>query len=216
MSLLNPLKQLGPALPAVLVLAAALAARGQTGAPASTASAPLALKAAVQPGEIIGNEQVLRQFITCGTNRFMFVLPPGLRNETQSLNSILLSSRDSRFYVTVGVFDAGEDDLASAEIEVKGKQVPNRFPGAAKVEQFTTTVAGREAKGVQLRQPVPQVGERFVRIVLVAISGTIVEFTLNSATNSSAQAIQTLDKILVTFRASENGRIEIPRMTDKS
>jgi hypothetical protein len=197
------------------MLAAALAARAQTNA-VWTPVAPPALAAAVQPGEIIGNEQVCREFLNCGTNRFMFVLPPGLRSETQGPNSILLTGRDGGCYLTVAVFGAGQDDPASEEVEAKCKQIPSRFPGATKVEQFNMMVAGREAKGVQLRQQLPKVGERIVRVVWASFPGAMVEFTLNSSAASASQTIQTMDGILVSFRAGENGKIEIARRTAKS
>src|SRR5690349_6546285 len=59
------------------------------------------LTTALVPGEIIGQNQVYRNFMAVGTNKFMFVMPEGIRMETPNNNTIVLAPRDMSWHLTI-------------------------------------------------------------------------------------------------------------------
>ncbi len=172
------------------------------------------LAVSLLPGEIIGRERVIRALIKTGTNEFMFVLPEGLRSQSPSEGTIMLTSRDMNSYVSIRSIGA-----ASAQLGLKEalrERIISEHPQASNLEDCTTMVAGQEGAGLQLRLARSDVGDRLMRIVWVPFQAGVMEFTLNASNTSAAAAQGALDMVLLTFRSNERGKIEIVRRSDKT
>ena len=195
------------------LLTAAAAAQSTNTCNTSGIQVP-SLTSTIEAGEILGREQVLRQRIRCGTNEFAFVVPGTLRAEISPDGGIVLGSADLTYYVTirrVGI----ELDKAGLEAALQ-EQITGQYADAINPEGFTTIVAGRVGTGVLLRQEVPKVGLRFVRVLWVPFKAGVLEFALNSDARCTADSQSAFDMILLTFRSNEQGKVEIIKRSDKS
>jgi hypothetical protein len=96
------------------------------------------------------------------------------------------------------------------------ERIAGQYAGANSLEGFTVGVADQEGTGFQLRQELPGVGSRLVRILWVPFKAGVMEFALNADAKNSAAGRAALDMILLTFRSNERGRLEIIAHSDKS
>ena len=166
------------------------------------------------PGETVGHEQVIRGLIRSGTNEFMFVVPEGLRTQTSSEGSIVLTGRDVSYYLSIRI--VGPAPAGPGLKEVLREHVANQFPNVSGLEEFTTMVAEREGTGFQLRQELPKVGDRLIRVLWLPFKAGILEFALNADSNSASEGQGAFDMILLTFRSNERGKLEVVRRSEKT
>jgi hypothetical protein len=167
-----------------------------------------------QAGEHVGQQQVIRGLIRSGTNTFMFVLPEGVRAETSSEGRIVLTSWDVRYFLCIGI--VGPPLAEPGLKEALRQRIASHYPNARNLEEFAATVADREGTGFQLRQALPGVGDRLIRIVWVPFRAGLLEFTLNADSGSASAGQGTIDMILLTFRSDERGKIEIVRRSENT
>ena len=172
------------------------------------------LAVTLQPGELVGHEQVIREFIRSGTSEFMFVVPEGLGSKTPSAGMIVLTSCDMRYYVSIRI--AGPSPTNSGLKEALRERIASQYPHLSGLDAFTTTVADQEGTGFQLRQALPGVGGRLIRIIWVPFEAGVLEFALNADNNSASAGKGALDNILLTFRSNERGKLEIVKRSDKT
>jgi hypothetical protein len=172
------------------------------------------LAVTLQAGEYVAQQQVIRALIASGTNTFMFVVPEGLRVQPSSEGRVVLTSRDMSYFLCLGI---AAPPLAEAGLkEALRQRIASHYPNARNLEEFAATVADREATGFQLRQALPGVGGRLVRILWLPFKAGVLEFTLNADSSSASAGQDALDMILLTFRSDELGKIEIVRRSDKT
>jgi hypothetical protein len=177
-------------------------------------SAP-ALAVALQPGELVGHEQVVRAHLQSGTNEFMFVVPQGMRVERDEAGRTILIGPQMTYYVSVRLVA-----LPSRDRELQGAlrdQVVRDYPGAGSPEEISITVADRLGTGFELRQELGGgMAPREVRTLWVPFKAGAVEFALNSDAHSLPAARAAFDFILLTFRSNEHGKIEYLPRSDKT
>ncbi len=173
-----------------------------------------ALAVTVQPGEIVGNEQVFRGILRSGTNEFVFVQPEGLRTKTSPEGTIVLISGDMSYYVSIRLIGPPLDGpgLKAALRE----RIASQYPRASSLEESAVTVAERKGTELQLRQEVASVGSRLVRILWVPFNAGVVEFVLNADADHPSAGQGAFDTILLTFRSNERGRAEIITRSDRT
>ena len=196
-----------------MLWAAGVAGQATNGPGLGTSQTP-ELAVTLLPGEPVGQEQVVRGLLKSGTNEFMFVVPNGLRTETPREGRILLISRDMKCYVSIRIVGP-----PSANLELKEalrEQITSQYPGASSLEEFTATVADRPGAGFQLRQELPGLAARRVTVLWVPFKAGVLEFALNTDSDSASAGRGAFDMILLTFRSNERGRIEIVRRSDKT
>jgi hypothetical protein len=169
-----------------------------------------------QPGEIVGHEQVVRNFITCGTNQFLFVMPPNVRAERAEAQTLTLTSTDGQYYLSLRLLGASAASASTNQAQARREKTLARYQNAEKIEDFSMNIGGREAAGLQLQQTLPIAGTRCVRVVWVPCRLGTLEFTLNSDAKRTKAALQALDNVLLTLRQDEGGKLEIVRRTEQS
>jgi hypothetical protein len=196
-----------------MLLAAGATAQTTNGLALQTNTNP-ALVVTLQPGEIVGREQVIREFVRLGTNEFLFVAPPELRSHPPAENTIPLISGDLKYWVNIGFVERSDNDRGLKE--ALRERITSRYPNAGNREEVTTTVADHEATGFQFQQEPPGTGPRLIRILWVPFKAGVIEFVLNTDAKSVTAGRAALDMILLTFRSNERGSLEIVRRSDKS
>ena len=196
-----------------MLLVAGAAAQTANSLVFETNSAP-GLAITLQPGEIVGHEQIVRALLKSGTNEFMFVVPEGLGIQNASEGLILMSSRDRRYYASVRLVEPRP--AAAGLKEALQEQIASQYPGVSRWEEFAATVADREGIGAHLTQELPGVAARQVRILWVPFKAGVVEFFLAAQSDNLSTAQGAFDMILLTFRSNERGKLEFVRRSDKS
>ena len=173
-----------------------------------------ALALTLQPGEMVGQQQIMRALLKSGTNQFLFVVPEGLGIQNVDEGKIVLSSRDMKYYASVRI--VAPRPAADGLKEALQEAIAGLYPGVSHLEEFAATVANREGIGACLRQESPGVALRQVRILWVPFKAGVVEFTLVAQSDNLRAAQGAFDMILLTFRSNEGGRLEYVRRSDKS
>jgi hypothetical protein len=195
---------------------ATLAVVGQTNPVALVREVPRFLEATLQPGETVGNEQVLRCFISCGTNRFVFVMPPAVRTRTGCAETLTLESNDGAYLLNLRILGPGPARLDAGGQLARETEWLGQWPEPRRFERFTTTVSGRAAQGLELRLGLPALGERLRRCVWVPCNAGVLEFSLDASSQRASAALQALDTMLLTFRSNERGELEIIPRSDRT
>lgn len=205
------------ALLASMVLLGGISAQAQFINNAGSADTrPQLIQASVRPGEIVGNEQVMRAFIRCGTNEFLFVLPPDLHTEAINPDTLVLAGPGSRYFLKFSILGSRGGDSAEAQTQVRKENALAQYPNALNLEDFTTTVAGRAAQGLQLAHKSPTMADYVTRIVWVPCQGGVLEFTLTADAQTTKLARQAMDQVLLTFQTNEKGKLEIVRRPEQT
>ena len=200
-------------LAAALLFAAEV--RSQTaGGVGASSNQPPKLVVSLYPGEFVGHEQVIRQFIRCGTNEFVFVVPDGLRTQAKPDGAIVMTAGDMSYHVCIRI--AAPLPAVPEIREALQDRIAGQYVGAKSLEGFTFNVADREGTGFELRQELPELGHRLVRILWVPFKAGLMEFTLIANAKNAEAGRVALGMILLTFRSNEQGRLEIVERSDKS
>ena len=186
-------------------------------AESNPAETPLqSLDITVKPGEVVGQEQVIRYAIQSGTNQFIFNLPPEVRSERVNNAGLVLQSTDSRFCLSFRILQAVAADSAAAATEARKAAALEHFTNTRDLEDFGLTIADRPAQGIQFRHTQPTVGDRLVKIIWVPCAAGVLEFTLNADATKLNLANAALDGVLLTFRSNESGKLEVVRRAENS
>jgi len=199
--------------PALLVLAALLAGNA---AAQTLASNPPPAKATMtlRAGEMVGNEQIIRQFIRAGANEFAFVLPAEVRPDETPEGAPVLASRDRSYYLSVRLTTPSHP-LPELRQTLK-ERVASQYPDALNLEDYTAWADGHEGAGFQLQQRQPQVGIRLIRILQVPFKAGVMEFILNADARNALAGQAALEMVLLTFSSNEHGPLEIIPRSDKT
>jgi hypothetical protein len=166
------------------------------------------------PGEVVGNEQVIRALVRNGTNQFIFVVPDGLRGQVKAEGTFVMISRNMGYSVSVRVIEPAPPQPRLAE--ALEEQIRREYPQANSLAAFTTTVADQQGTGIQVRQTLAGLRPRLVRVLWVPLRAGLIEFTLDADNTYAATAQAALDMVLLTFRSNEGGRVSIVRRSDKT
>ena len=96
----------------------------------------------VEHGEFIGDEQLRRLFVTCGTNQLGMLVPTGLRADLSRADRVTLTAPDMSYYLTVKIKET-EFRSQNSEFWIQDsgfrsrlqQQVLEHFPGAMLTEE---------------------------------------------------------------------------------
>ena len=209
---LRPLRLVSALAPAMLFAAGALAQPLDNSVLMTNETPGLAVT--LQAGEYVGQRPVIRGLITSGTNSFMFVVPEGLRAETSSEGKVVLTSWDVRYFLSIEI--VGPPPSEPGFKEALRQHIASHSPNVSHLEELAVTVAEREGTGFQMRQALPGVGDRLIRIIWVPFNAGVLEFTLNADRAMASAGQGALDMILLTFRSNERGKIEFVKRSDKT
>jgi hypothetical protein len=179
-----------------------------------TNSSPL--QVLLKHGETVGNNQVQRAFLTCGTNKYVFIVPSGFRADASSPNKILMTDADNNCFITLrfGESTAAPDQpLGTTACRA---EVLNRYPTAKISHEFTALVANHSGPAFDLNWNNPSGVEQSAQVIFIPFSAGLMEFDLLTSSNKFNDGRNILTVLLGSIQNNEEGTIEIIPLPDHS
>jgi hypothetical protein len=194
------------------------AARGYGGelpAQAPVSQTPLQISIA---NEAPGRQPVFRAYLTSGTNKFAFLVPGGfvMDANTTAGNAISLINGDYNCWLTVRLLGQSPDVAAAPDPETCRQWLLSRHPGAKILEEFSLTAADRSGPAFNAQWETSGGSLQSARVAFIPSAAGILEFSLLAGADKLPRHIASLNTVLVSFRASVNGKLEVPPLSDKS
>jgi hypothetical protein len=174
------------------------------------------LQVALKRGETVGNNQVQRAFLMCGTNKYVFIVPSGFRADASSPNKILITDAGNNCFITLRF---GESTLAPGQplgIAACRAEVLNRYPTAKISREFTALVANHSGPAFDLIWNNPSGVEQSAQVIFIPFSAGVMEFDLLTSSNKFNDGRNILTVLLGSIQNNEEGTIEIIPLPDHS
>jgi len=181
-------------------------------APAADLWRPLEVK--FQPGEFLGNRQIVRERIQCGTNEFMLVVPEDTRAEFRPNDTIAITSSDGTFFITFRIAAYAPDEPIPQPCIPES--LLEEYPFATNIDKFGVSVAGRPGAAVSFKYARSRLAWRQAKIIRVPCKAGVLEFTLDADEGHAKTAGYLFQGLLLTFRSDERGKIKIIPFSNKS
>lgn len=157
-----------------------------------------------------------RAYVTAGTNKFAFLMPPGYRPEASDPDKLTLFSTDHNcllIWRNLGHVLSGSSELDPAQCR---ELLSRRQPAVKILEEFSLGALGRLGPAFDLRWNATGGGPRRERIVFIPAQAGVMEFSLVSSLEKFEAARPDFDYLLVSFRASDaNGKLVVPILSDR-
>ena len=201
----------------VLCLLGALNANGQTPAPAPAATnAPPPITVRQEREVVPGMDPIYRIYVTAGTNRFALLTPNGFRASADPQAGVVTLSHAAggcnlRFQLG-GPMPADAKELKA---EMLREPLLARYPGARVLDEFTVTAAGHSGPAFDLNWPAPSGLPLFIRAAFVPSDAGILEFTMTTSPAKARESHPVFNAFLLTFRASQGGKLEVTPLSNK-
>ncbi|MFA6543071.1 MAG: hypothetical protein WCS99_01515 [Limisphaerales bacterium] len=186
---------------------------------ATPASAP-AFKLATTRHEVEGLGHYFRAVATVGTNQFAFIVPKGYLMRLDEANRQLRAvEQDDKCAITVRLIGTPTNavDKAGGDLkaEVFRELVLQRFPSAKITEEITLSAAGRSGPAFDLTWKNESGLGLQSRIAFISSPAGIIEFHLLTSGTEMQEFRYALNSLMLTLRFSENGRLELPELSNK-
>ncbi len=163
-------------------------------------------------------QPVYRAYVTAGTNKFAFLLPGGFRMDAKSLaqNTITLVNTDYTCWITFRI--AGPVPIGAKELDPKPCReiLLSQHPGATILEEFSLGAASQSGPAFDLHWETSGGVAQAARAVFIPSAAGILEFSLLASRGNLSKFRGSFNSLLVSFRASVDGKLEIPPLPDKS
>lgn len=192
-------------------------AMGQTVPPSTNAPA---FSLATTKHELEGIGHYFRAVATMGTNQFAFILPKGYFMRLDEANRQLRAvEREDKCSITIRLFDAPTNAVnkTTGELvpEIFRQMALQRLPSARITEDLSLSAGGqtgpafditwRNEGGISLQS----------RVAFIPTPAGVVEFHLLTSAADKEEFTYALNSLMLTFRFSVNGKIELPEMSNK-
>ena len=170
----------------------------------------------VEHGEFIGDEQLRRLFVTCGTNQLGMLVPTGLRADLSRADRVTLTAPDMSYYLTVKIKET-EFRSQNSEFWIQDsgfrsrlqQQVLEHFPGALLTEESSLEIAGKRGPLFNLRWKPAENVDRLVSVTFVASPAGLIEFSVVADRLKDAEAQNALSAMLCRLQSGERGRLKM-------
>jgi hypothetical protein len=159
---------------------------------------------------------VNRAFVTCGTNKFTFLMPEGFRLDTSDRQKVTLVSTDYNCLLTWRVQGPMSPEGTAFDHALYRNVLLSRHPGGKILEEFSLGALGRYGPAFDLRWGTSGGLARRERIMFIESLAGVVEFSLVSSLEKFEAGKQAFDAWRLSFRASDaNGKLVVPMMSNK-
>jgi hypothetical protein len=159
---------------------------------------------------------VHRGFVTCGTNKFTFLLPEGYRLETADPQKITLASADLKCLITWRLLNPMPSESTELDPAHYRELLLSRHPGGKILETFSLSAVGRHGPAFDLRWSGAGGLARRERTLFVLSTAGVLEFSLVTSLDRFDAGRQDFDAVLVSFRASDgNGKLVVPVISNQ-
>lgn len=157
-----------------------------------------------------------RAYIKAGTNKFAFLIPPGLKLETWSDGRVALVSRDYSRQITFRI--AGPAQLEGVETGSDSwfERVIVEHPKANLLKAFSALADSRRGPAYEIAfvEPVGSVRRGLVAFIPSRVA--MLEFSLVCSPEDFEAARQQFNTVMLTFRSSDpNGELHVSPLSDK-
>jgi hypothetical protein len=205
-----------------LVLCAGLflhSARGQglkTGV--SGTNAP-ATATQLEPEVVPGLPPITRVITSVGTNKFAFFAPRNFRVDASNPRKISLTSPDDMTFITVRILPplpkpAGTEKKKSLRETCRDLLLAGH-PGGKVLSEFTRTAGDCSGPAFDVQWQIPAGGVQAARVAFIPTVAGLLEFKLSTKPDRFHAATYKFNNVLLSFRVSKNGKLEIVRLSNK-
>lgn len=203
------------------LLAATVAARAQETKPvAATNAPPPAFEVKTAREELPGLGVFYRAYLNAGTNKMAFLIPRdfGLRADAER-RKVVLFDRDERCFITVqylGPVPPPEKPGAPAlKADTYRDTLLQRYPSAKVIEKFELAAGGKTGPAFDLALRDPIGAPRQFRAAFIPTAAGLVEFNLQTSVENFAAFLPAFNSLMITFRATAGGRLDIAPLSNK-
>lgn len=178
-----------------------------TNSAAAPASSPT-FSVSLRPGETIGDYQVMRAFLTAGTNEIAFTIPNGFRMDASNPDRIVLTDGSSAIFITIRLSGPPYPDAASQVDFFRGRAL-SRFPGAKIASQSSEIAANHSGPAFDLEWLSSSGSPQAARIAFIPCAAGVLEFSVLTQKANFKDADTYLSSLMVSVRTNEAGKIVI-------
>ena len=159
---------------------------------------------------------VNRAFVSCGTNKFTFLMPEGYRLESSDPQKLTLASADLKCLITFRVRNPIPPEATELDPEYFRQLLLSRHPGGKILETFSLSAVGRRGPAFDMRWDGAGGLARQERSLFVLSTAGVLEFSLISSLDRIIAGRQDFDAVVVSFRASDDrGKLVVPVISNQ-
>ena len=183
----------------------------------NAAAGPAVLQMSIVNRMLPDERPVSRAYLTAGTNKFGFLVPEGFQTDpnNKALDRISFISSEYNGWLTLHLAEpatSGDNDL---DPQFYREQLLSRYPGAKITEEFSLTAAGRSGPAFDLQKMSGGMLQS-MRVAFIPSAAGVLEFSLLASPDNFPKFGSSFNLLLLTFRASVDGKLEFPPFSDKS
>lgn len=170
--------------------------------------------------ELEGLGHYIRAVATFGTNKFAFIVPKGYFVRLDEANRQLRAvERDDRCSITVRLIGTPTNAVDKVAETLKPKAirelVVQRFPTGRITEELSLGGAGRTGPAFDLTWKNEAGLNLQSRIAFILTPAGIIEFHLLTSAAEAEEFKYALNSLMLTLRVAENGKLELPELSNK-
>jgi hypothetical protein len=179
----------------------------------------LPLTAELRQELIPGFSPVTRVIASAGTNQFAFLAPRGFRVDASDPKRIALIFTNETSFVTIRLLPplpvSPEGKPNSSVRSICKKILLSEQVGQAVTSEFSRGVDGYDGVGFNVRWAAPGFPIQSVRVVFVPTPAGLLEFRLKTSPNAFRDLSYKFNNVLLSFRSSLHGDLEIVPLSNK-
>ena len=146
-------------------------------------------------------------FVTCGSEKYTFLVPESYRVDTSDPAKVKLASADFSGMITLGL---ARDVVPGTKMDAEALQVRvlASYPEATINSQQTTCANGQAVPTLDYSWKSHTGVIRKSRTTYVPVAGGLMEFTLSASPDKFESGLAELNLVLMTFRTSSTGKFD--------
>jgi hypothetical protein len=170
--------------------------------------------------ELEGIGHYFRAVARAGTNQFAFIVPKGYFMRVDEANRQLRAvEREDKCAITVRLMatptNAVDKATASLKPEAFRELLLQRHPTARIIEELTLTAGGQAGPGFDFVWRNDTGFSLQSRIAFIPTPAGLVEFHLITGAADKEEFTYALNSLMLTFRFTVDGKLELPEMSNK-
>ncbi|HWD92045.1 MAG TPA: hypothetical protein VG938_06820 [Verrucomicrobiae bacterium] len=184
---------------------------------AGTNASPIATQ--LEPESVPGFQSVTRVVTSAGTNKFAFFAPRNFRIDASNPRKISLTSPDDMTFITVQMLPAFAKQTGTQKKKSLRENCREllraEHPGGKILSEFTRTAGDCSGPAFDLQWQVPAGGLQAARVAFIPTVAGLLEFKLSTKPDRFHAATYKFNNVLLSFRVSKNGKLEVVRLSNK-
>jgi len=195
------------------------AARGQVVKNGNSGTNAPAVTAELRQEIVPGFTSVTRVYVSAGTNKFAFRAPRSFRVDASNPKKISLTSTNDITFITVRSLPSlpkkTDAEKKKSLREICRELLLAEHPGAKILTEFTREADGHSGPAFDLQWPNAAGALQSARVAYIPVPAGILEFQLSTKPDHFRAATYKLNNVLLSFRASKDGKVEMMPLSNK-